>query len=638
MDIGDNWNGWTVESFIGEGSFGKVYRIVRKDFGHTYESALKVIRIPQTGAEINAVQNEGMSSESVTSYFYGMVEDIVSEVALMSELKGNSNIVSYEDHSVVELKDTFGWEIFIRMEMLTPLFEYLQNHTMTVRDVIRMGTDLCRALELCEKCNLIHRDIKPENIFISRQGSYKLGDFGIAKQMEKTHTELSKKGTFSYMAPEVYKGLSYNSTVDVYSLGVVLYRFLNNNRTPFLPPYPEAIRYSDKQKANDLRMSGSPLPVPCNAEGSLAEVILKACAYRPEDRYKTAEDMRKALGSIKISDADDRIIYPSSDREDHVQNDTAFRGADTGKGAALDPTVALFDDAESECQANREQEIAAEAPEAEIPQAGSVGDRPDGKKSGKKKMIIAAVLVIAAAAGLYRLMFCSVPVVTGMEEETAKATIENAGLEYSGTAEFTEDTDRGLVVSQTGEGKVVRRGTTVEVVISRGKAIEIPDITGKSRKKAAEALKNEGLQIKVESREYSDTLAKDLVISQRPEAGEKCEEDTEISVILSKGITQVAVPDVLGRPTEEAVSELEKAGLKTEVTTSYSSAYPAGYVCGQSSEPNEKVDIYSVITIYESIGPEPQKASSGSGSSSRRKSSGGSNRNDKPERKVDTFG
>ena len=92
--------------------------------------------------------------------------------------------------------------------------------------------------------------------------------------LEKTHTEMSKKGTYSYMAPEVYKGLPYDSTVDVYSLGIVLYRFLNNNRTPFLPPYPEAIRYSDKQKANEQRASGSPLPPPCNASEKLADIIL----------------------------------------------------------------------------------------------------------------------------------------------------------------------------------------------------------------------------------------------------------------------------------------------------------------------------------------------------------------------------
>ena len=91
---------WTIEKCIGKGSFGKVYEIHREDFGHTYKAALKVIKIPQERAEIESAINDGMTEENVTEYFYGMVEKIVEEFALMSKLKGNSTIVSYEDHHV----------------------------------------------------------------------------------------------------------------------------------------------------------------------------------------------------------------------------------------------------------------------------------------------------------------------------------------------------------------------------------------------------------------------------------------------------------------------------------------------------------------------------------------------------------
>ena len=256
------WKGWTIEDLIGEGSFGKVYRIVREEFGHTYEAALKVITIPQNQSEVKSVLNEGMDEDSVTAYFHGVVEEIVEEFVLMSKLKGNSTIVSYEDHAVVPHKDQIGWNIYIRMELLTPLFDYIRGKELSVREVIQMGIDMCKALEICQKFNIIHRDIKPENMFVSQLGTFKLGDFGIARQMEKTSSGLSKKGTYSYMAPEVYKGERYNSTVDIYSLGTVLYRFLNNNRTPFLPPYPETIRYADKERANIMRMSGAVMPPP----------------------------------------------------------------------------------------------------------------------------------------------------------------------------------------------------------------------------------------------------------------------------------------------------------------------------------------------------------------------------------------
>ena len=176
---------WNIEQCIGEGAFGKVYKIVRKDFGHTYEAALKVIEIPRNQTELRSVCNQGMSKEEVKEYFKSIVENIVKEFALMSKIKGNSNIVSYEDHAVVEKPDGLGWTIYIRMELLTPLYEYAKNVKMTVRDVVQMGIDLCKALEICQKYHIIHRDIKPENIFVSDVGTYKLGDFGIARILER---------------------------------------------------------------------------------------------------------------------------------------------------------------------------------------------------------------------------------------------------------------------------------------------------------------------------------------------------------------------------------------------------------------------------------------------------------------------
>ncbi|MDO4555869.1 MAG: serine/threonine-protein kinase, partial [Lachnospiraceae bacterium] len=287
-ELNSIWGGWVIKELLGEGSFGKVYRIEREDFGHLYEAALKVISIPKTQAEVKSVLNDGMDEKSVTMYFRSIVEDIVEEFVLMSKLKGNTNIVSYEDHAVVPHENEIGWNIYIRMELLTPLFDYLRENTLSVRDVIRLGIDMCQALEVCQKFNIIHRDIKPENIFVSNLGKFKLGDFGIARQLEKTSSGLSKKGTYTYMAPEVYKGDTYNSSVDIYSLGIVLYRFLNNNRAPFLPAYPNPIRYADKEKANVLRMGGTEMPVPCNAKGRLAEIVLKACAYNPKERYESA--------------------------------------------------------------------------------------------------------------------------------------------------------------------------------------------------------------------------------------------------------------------------------------------------------------------------------------------------------------
>ena len=304
---------WHITRQIGEGSFGKVFEIQREDFGTTYRAALKAITVPASETELRDVMADGMDEEGARAYYSTFVQDLVKEFALMSRLKGNSNIVSYENHQVIEHKEGIGWDILIQMELLTPLNEYTRKNTITRQDVIQLGIDMCRALELCQKYNIIHRDVKPENMFISENGDFKLGDFGIARTVEKTTSGLSKKGTYTYMAPEVYKGEPYNSTVDIYSLGIVLYRLLNENRTPFLPAYPAPITHSDRENALARRFSGAPLPRPSHAEGRLAEIVLRACAYDPKERYSVPLRMREDLEAILYNREEAGYIYPEGD-------------------------------------------------------------------------------------------------------------------------------------------------------------------------------------------------------------------------------------------------------------------------------------------------------------------------------------
>jgi len=294
---------WSISREIGEGSFGKVFELERNEFGYTYKAALKAITIPQSQAEIDSALDDGMDDDSVSSYFHGFVEELIEEFRIMSKLKGESNIVSYEDHSVIPHSNGIGWDILIRMELLTPLPKYVKANGISRRDVIKLGIDICSALELCGRNKIIHRDIKPENIFISANGNYKLGDFGIAKTVEKTTGALSKKGTYTYMAPEVYRGDAYGASVDIYSLGIVLYRYLNNNRSPFMPDYPKPITHSSKETARARRLGGVPLPAPANADGDLSEVILKACAFKPEDRYSSPAEMKAALKALSVKTA-----------------------------------------------------------------------------------------------------------------------------------------------------------------------------------------------------------------------------------------------------------------------------------------------------------------------------------------------
>ena len=316
---------WSIARRIGAGSFGTVYEIRREEFGQTYTAALKVITVPQNETELQDALDEGMTQGQAEDYFYTMVKDIVREFAIMARLKGTGNVVSYEDHEVVPHDDGMGWDILIRMELLNPLMPYAYDHPLSRRDVIRLGIDMCKALELCQRYNIIHRDIKPENIFVSDNGDFKLGDFGIARTIERTMSGLSKKGTYNYMAPEVYRGGEYGFSVDIYSLGIVLYRLLNNNRAPFLPQPPEPITYTQRETALAKRMGGEELPPPVNGRGRLGEIVLKACAFDPKARYSSPVQMRQELEAIQYGPEDGQIIYPSGDELALYENQYASR-------------------------------------------------------------------------------------------------------------------------------------------------------------------------------------------------------------------------------------------------------------------------------------------------------------------------
>lgn len=313
------YEGWHVVRRIGTGSFGAVYEIEREDFGYTYKSALKVISIPKSEQELIDVKNNvGKSEDSLKAYYQSVASEIVKEFELMYQLRGTTNIVSYEDHKVRKHASGIGWDILIRMELLTPLDVYMEHHRMTRQDIIRLGIDICKALERCRALDVIHRDIKPGNIFISEQGDFKLGDFGIARTIEAYDDvlELSRKGTISYMAPEIFKGMQYSFDVDIYSLGIVMYRLLNDNSLPFMPQQSLKPTYKDVANANQLRLKGEMLPYPSGDHTQLAEIVLKACSYRPKERYQNPQTMREQLEKVlrgeEIEEIDYELIHSES--------------------------------------------------------------------------------------------------------------------------------------------------------------------------------------------------------------------------------------------------------------------------------------------------------------------------------------
>jgi serine/threonine protein kinase len=299
------WPEWTTVKLIGKGSFGAVYEIERDVFGHVEKAALKLISIPQNDSDIDELYDSGYDEESVTDTFKSHLKSIVSEYTLMQEMNGSANVVNCNDYRIVQHDDGIGWDILLKMELLTPLTKVVEM-IPSDETVIRIAEDMCKALILCRKYDIIHRDIKPQNIFVSKNGDYKLGDFGIAKTMEKT-TGGTKIGTYKYMAPEIYNNQRYNHTVDIYSLGLTLHWLLNEHRQPFMPLPPAKATAFLEENARERRFSGDPVPAPAHGSDGLNKIIQKACAYHSKDRYQSAEEMLEDLEMLGDRKATRRI-------------------------------------------------------------------------------------------------------------------------------------------------------------------------------------------------------------------------------------------------------------------------------------------------------------------------------------------
>lgn len=329
---------WDITRKIGEGSYGAVYEIQRRD-GNPFtgqqtvqKAALKVLSLPKESSEVDSLLRDGMDHNSIVKFYREYAEKLYREIEVMAQLKGNSHIVSYENHQILSHPDGVGWDILIQMELLIPLLAYTKQNPLTVDEVVKMGVDLCDALDICSQYQIIHRDIKPENIFLTARGEFKLGDFGIARTVDTANRSIMGTviGTYSYMAPEVYRNRSYNASVDIYSLGLVMYRYLNKGRNVFMPSYPEPIGYGDAERAVEKRIQNMQMPDPCDAPAELAGIIRKACAYRPEDRYISPCQMRRDLEAFakrkRNGGSNDLYMYSSDMRQNSQEADLEKTG------------------------------------------------------------------------------------------------------------------------------------------------------------------------------------------------------------------------------------------------------------------------------------------------------------------------
>ena len=298
------WPDWQAKDILGKGSYGTVFRAVKEKFGVSKESAIKVVHIPTDDNQIEQIRKSfHLSDKELKEYFYPEVEKLKEEVALMEKLGENEHCLHIQDFDILENPEgSIGWNILIRMELLESLESRISRGGIKLGEVLSLGEDILSALETCESHRIIHRDIKPANIFVNSKGVYKLGDFGIAKDLTLESRNLSHRGTDNYAAPEVCQGRDYSYNVDIYALGLVLYQLLNKNKRPFFGE--GKITSSISEEAYRKRLTGEEFPAPTFGDEELFAVIKKMCAFDPKERFQSAIEAKSALQSYRETHRD----------------------------------------------------------------------------------------------------------------------------------------------------------------------------------------------------------------------------------------------------------------------------------------------------------------------------------------------
>ena len=323
------WPEWEIVKYLGGGAYGKVYEIERNNSGIREKAAVKIVSRPKEESELEADYQNGYDCESIAVKYTEILQEYINEYKLMKELQGQSNIVSCDDFAIEKNPDGIGGKIYIRMELLTPLQKVTKERLLSEKEVIKLGKDICKALILCESRNIIHRDIKPDNIMISKFGDYKLGDFGVSKVMSHT-TGATMTGTEGYMAPEVLHIEKYGKEVDIYSLGIVMYWLLNNRRMPFIGA-DEKVTLVNANQAAMRRYHGEKIPAPKNGSDELKKIVLKACEYKPKDRYLTAQEMYDALEELGSGKSYTKNTVSGYQEEPSSEDDWMESGETVGK-------------------------------------------------------------------------------------------------------------------------------------------------------------------------------------------------------------------------------------------------------------------------------------------------------------------
>lgn len=298
---------WRIIESKGHGKHGAVYK-AQNIIDNTI-AAVKIISLPNDEMK-EYVYDEYGSDHAMIDNFMGIVaQKFGNEVNSMAKLDDVPYVIKLYDNLSNQTewtdrngKKQRGYDLILVMEYANPLKDYYEKRPLRIRDVINFASDIALGLIECEKRNIIHRDIKEDNLFIGiDDGIGKIGDFGISSINETGMGSTVGMGTPYYMAPEVanIQGMNdgnYDNTVDIYSLGIVLFKMLNGNKFPFVKD-----GITSAQNAMKLRLSGTPMPLPQYANKDLGSIVIKCCEFLPQNRFLSGAALYRALTTVKNS-------------------------------------------------------------------------------------------------------------------------------------------------------------------------------------------------------------------------------------------------------------------------------------------------------------------------------------------------
>lgn len=495
--------------------------------------------------------------------------------------------------NIVNVYD-IGQDLFEGKKIYYIVMEYVEGETLkdlidsegqlSNHDIIDYSVQIAQALKSAHNSGIIHRDIKPQNILIDKYGLAKVTDFGIARVSSNatiTYTS-SILGTVHYISPEQAKGKIVDEKSDLYSLGAVMYE-MATGKVPFDADNSVGIavmHIQDKAKpAKDLNP---------NLSDHLNYIIMKLLEKEPANRFLNASELIDSLENPQVNNYDKSM-------------------EETAKIPIVVPNKEQKKKKAEKKAKKKEEEAVYVSPTDE--------ETPSTKKDKPIKLWPLALLALILVGAVYYFLSrptdtqIEMPTVINLTQEKAVKELEKRGLKANILrTEESDEYDKGKVMKQDPEANTkVDKGTIVNLVISAGREIAVPDLSGLTVAEAEEALKDVGLSIGRTSTEYDDIVAKDLILKQDPKPDTNIQAGSKVDVVVSAGaeekIVNVEVPNLLGIDENQAINLISQYGLTLRnVDYKESEDVEKGLVMSQSITSGTQVAEGSNIDIVISTG------------------------------------